>query len=1103
VPDASSLDIILNQAKEREKAYDWLGAAEFCGKALSLMPEADFLRLGQIQERIGYSFYRAAMQAEAKEEFQQKVRQALESYKKACDIYGELAKEEEARVFRTTAMIKWLEHWLTSSPSEKRGFLNDCLDFTDKALIAFSESGDVQEYAKTYDALSLENSVPFQRAMYEEDNRIIEKVAEQGIRWGEKIISAYSEPEKSYKATIAYITVSLYNLVLVWHTITDPEKQEPLVQKATRYMNKAVHLSEQLGDVLVSGYAHFWLGFNSSEEESIKHFEKTLECAERTRDMFLKATALDFLAYVTYWKAIETDDPDKRRQLAENAIELYDKAQRLFSTFSYLDPRGGLIPPPGGHAEHYLYLSEWETDPDKKLDYLRKSEKIGLEALKVAVESEVQVAIDFMLHILSRISVANARLKPDSDDKRELLEKALEYTQKCINMYENWKPGATWNIGAMYNELADIKAEIAYLETDVNAKKTMLEEAAANKEKCLKLIGEKLPYFEKRGVPVPYTSVYGYQDTYWTLLSRLFKLTNNPEHMRRAIEVTQKAMETAVKLDMVSLIAESYWKIASAQGGLQEHFAAADNFQHASENYLKAAEKIPRLQGLYQDHASYMLAWSEIEKAKYHHERQEFGLAREHFEKAANLQKSSRKWSYLAPNYSALAQIENAEDLSRREQSEEALRAFEQAAKQLNETKEALQTEIGKIESSEEKEMVVGIVKAATLRSDYCTGRVALEDAKVLDKRGDHYSSSKKYGSAAEVFERVSHALESEQDLKELKLIFTLSKAWQKMTRAEAEASPTLYLEASQLFEQAKELSPSEKAKMLALGHSRFCRALEAGTKFTDTREATMHTIAMEHLESAANYYLKAGFQNASEYAKATGLLFDAYEHIDNAKKERDPEKKAKLYTMAERVLQTSADSFTKAEHPEKREQVLSLLDKVKEEQELALSLSEVLHAPSIASATTAFATPTPTHETAVGLERFEHADIHANLVTRRKALNVGENFDLEIELVNAGKAPALLTKITEVIPESFELIQKPEVYRVEDSYLNMKGKRLDPLKTEEVKLILKPMARGTFPLKPTILYLDENGKYKSHEPKSITVTVKELGIKGWIKGER
>lgn len=91
--------------------------------------------------------------------------------------------------------------------------------------------------------------------------------------------------------------------------------------------------------------------------------------------------------------------------------------------------------------------------------------------------------------------------------------------------------------------------------------------------------------------------------------------------------------------------------------------------------------------------------------------------------------------------------------------------------------------------------------------------------------------------------------------------------------------------------------------------------------------------------------------------------------------------------------------------------------------------------------------------------------------------------------------------KLAEVVPEGFELAEKPEIYRVEDNYVNMKGKRLDPLKTEEVKLVLKPKVQGVFPLKPKVLYLDENGKYKSHEPEPITITVKELGISGWLKG--
>jgi tetratricopeptide (TPR) repeat protein len=391
--------------------------------------------------------------------------------------------------------------------------------------------------------------------------------------------------------------------------------------------------------------------------------------------------------------------------------------------------------------------------------------------------------------------------------------------------------------------------------------------------------------------------------------------------------------------------------------------------------------------------------------------------------------------------------------------------------------------------------------KINTVRHDYCTARVDIEEAKILDKKGDHYASSKKYAQAAKTLEKIAETLETDEEgATEFQFILSLSRAWQKMMLAEAEASPELYVEASKLFEQAREFGPNEKAKMLVMGHSRFCRALEAGTRFADTRNLAMHESAIQHLESAANYYEKAGFQNASEYANATGSLFDAYVYMDNAKKEPDPEKKAKFYMMAEKVLQAAAGNYLRAEHPEKMEQVQKLLERVKKEQELAMSLTEVLHTPIVVSTTT-FPAPASTSEKAVGLERFEYANVQANIITRQTELKIGEDFDMEIELVNAGRHPTLLIKIAEAFPKTFQLVEKPENLRVEGTNIILKGKRLDPLKTEDVKLTLKPEAQGEFQLTPRILYLDENGKTKTCLSEPVTVSVRELGISGWLKG--
>jgi hypothetical protein len=107
----------------------------------------------------------------------------------------------------------------------------------------------------------------------------------------------------------------------------------------------------------------------------------------------------------------------------------------------------------------------------------------------------------------------------------------------------------------------------------------------------------------------------------------------------------------------------------------------------------------------------------------------------------------------------------------------------------------------------------------------------------------------------------------------------------------------------------------------------------------------------------------------------------------------------------------------------------------------------------------------------------------------------------VSIKLINAGNAPALLVKIEDLITDGFDAVKEPEIYSIEGHFLDMKGKRLDPLKTESIKVILKPALKGSFFLKPKIIYLDDTGNSKSLELEPITITVKELGISGWIKG--
>jgi KaiC/GvpD/RAD55 family RecA-like ATPase len=315
------------------------------------------------------------------------------------------------------------------------------------------------------------------------------------------------------------------------------------------------------------------------------------------------------------------------------------------------------------------------------------------------------------------------------------------------------------------------------------------------------------------------------------------------------------------------------------------------------------------------------------------------------------------------------------------------------------------------------------------------------------------------------------------------------------MTLAEAKRSPILYEEAAELFKQANECSTTESAGILALAHSNFCRALEAGTEYEITRNSMMYEETRKYMDIAATWYLKAGFETSSEYAKATRSLFDAYVYMNNAKKETAPEKEAKHYLMAEKVLQNSMAAFSRANHLEKTRQVQKFLDRVREERELALSLSEVFHAPTLTSATTSFVTLSPNGETAVGLERFEHGDVQVKLIQNAPNVRVGEEASLEFHIVNVGNGPAFLTRIENVLPSGFQLVDKYDDFCVEAPHLIMKEKRLEPLKAEEIRIVFRPFRMGTFEINPRIVCVDEVGRQMFSEPEGKVFNISEAAL--------
>ena len=154
--------------------------------------------------------------------------------------------------------------------------------------------------------------------------------------------------------------------------------------------------------------------------------------------------------------------------------------------------------------------------------------------------------------------------------------------------------------------------------------------------------------------------------------------------------------------------------------------------------------------------------------------------------------------------------------------------------------------------------------------------------------------------------------------------------------------------------------------------------------------------------------------------------------------------------------------------------------------------MSEVFHAPVITSATGSFTSINATDEIAVGLERFEHADIQSKVVLERNEINVGEDADLKIQIVNVGKEPVLLARIDDLLPENFQLTSLPNGFSFEKLQLKILGKQLKPLKTEEIKLTVRSFKSGVFEIRPKIVCVDETGQQIVFKTEPATYTVSD-----------
>jgi len=559
MPKIELIDL-LARARENEKRYDWIAAVEFHEKSLGhLSQQRDSLRAGEVAERIGYCFHRAAMQAKDRSEFEDKMKMAIGAYQRAQGFYELLPDPQKAgSKLRSIAVATYLSYWLASDGVEKRKLLDECLELEDKALTHFLQSGKMLEYCRTYNALW---PVFFFRGYLEWDGQALLRLINRGMEWGRKVISALSEHDNPYEVAWAYFTSAtcltfVASIDPLGVFIVDPDEMEKNRLEVIASIEKALVLSEKLEDAFLTGLLHLWLGFNIGRlTASRSNYEKALDSGVITRDNFLNGASLEMLAYNTNWQNF--GESTQRRKLMEAVMEFYDKALQHNSITHFQNPLRGPITAPFGRAAYYFEKAKkWETDQRKRKELLEMAENAGIEALKLARNSDMPGTIAGALFTLSKILTERARLDSDLAQKRNRLKKAIEYREELIKIEAPLGPFDYFNHGLLWSYFAETKANLSEVESNPHERKRLLQEAVMHKERSIELCTKMIPYYERIGWFNHLPVLGEILDRCAAMLTNLHGLTKQSDNLRRAIEMLHEAIKSAKKQDLVSLEAE-------------------------------------------------------------------------------------------------------------------------------------------------------------------------------------------------------------------------------------------------------------------------------------------------------------------------------------------------------------------------------------------------------------------------------------------------------------------------------------------------------------------------------------------------------------------
>ncbi|MEJ2241335.1 MAG: hypothetical protein P8Y18_04250 [Candidatus Bathyarchaeota archaeon] len=744
-----NLESIIEKGEQCEKKYEWLQASKFYKKALIFVLDNDILALNNFYQKIGFCLIRSAQQAQTKFQFKNRIQQAVQLYNKATELF--LNKKEQkfiTKIDESKAMIAFCNSMLETDFIKKKTLLDKWWNLKCKLIDYYKKIDDQLSIAKTYNDM-LEGSID--RYWIGSNEIELKEIRKELISIGEKAINILKKTGADEELARAYCWTSKYCLMSNNLMVFIDEK---LIKKGLLYSKKAIFLSKKINDSWLLGWSYSAASDgadkNNDPKSALNFIYLQMEQGKIVNDNYILGYGRFMLSLWGFIYSLHEEDPEKNRAIHKQNLQEAKDVIHYYTLYNssvqnlYYSP-----------CLASISLASFELDLNSKYSLLKQAVeygKKGVEHLNGWTHSPSIAMFNAYSWALYELS----KIEKNNDKKRKYLNQIFENADRNIRTLKNY-PSNFYMKAYTQNWIILAKFELYKITARKKKKIQLLHEAAFSTDTCLKIINNNMinNASTKRHQKWLFSRFGLLIYRFGTIHYQLYSLTKNNDLLKKIIQIYEMSLILFEKADYFTGIAESNWQKAKKYDELGEYLKSSIDFKLASKAYLKASEKIPQLKEFYFNHSLYLQAWSQIEQARYYHSIEEFSKSKENYFTAATLYKSSETWDYLASIYFAWGNLEEAENLSRKEYPQKAKEGFQEAYKQFNEAKRSIENKSDEIYEKIEKNNAHKLLKSSVLRSKYCQARIQLEEAKILDRQNKFLESSKKYNETALIIEEI------------------------------------------------------------------------------------------------------------------------------------------------------------------------------------------------------------------------------------------------------------------------------------------------------------------------------------------------------------